>query len=163
VWQVEHNPDAIRSVLTNFTGLPHRLELVREYKSIRYYDDSFGTTPETAIVAIEAFKDPKVVILGGSDKGATYQDLAKTVRNNNVRSVVAIGATGPAITEALHKAGFTQIVEGGKTMPEIVAIAQQQAQPGDVVLLSTACASFDLFKNYKDRGEQFRTAVQALA
>ncbi len=162
IWQVTQDINAIRSVLTTFTGLEHRLELVRDLDGVKYYDDSFGTTPETAMVAIEAFKEPKVVILGGSDKGSHYEQLAKTIVANNVRTVVAIGQMGPKITGAIRAAGFENIVEGGSTMTEIVQAARNQAEPGDVVLLSTACASFDMFKNYKDRGEQFNTAVQNL-
>lgn len=162
VWQITQDFAALRLVLTSFTGLEHRLEFVREVEGVSYYDDSFGTTPETAIVAIEAFPGPKVVILGGSDKGATYDKLAETVVNNNVRAVVTIGDTGPAIRHALEQAGFGNIIEGGSTMAEIIAAAKSQAEPGDVVLLSTGCASFGLFKNYKDRGEQFKQAVSQL-
>lgn len=163
VWQISQDIPAMNKALTSFSGLEHRLEFVRTLDGIRYFDDSFGTTPETAIVAIEAFSAPKVVILGGSDKGATYDALAKTVVNNSVHCVVAIGDQGPAITKALKDAGFNNVIEGGKTMSEIVDTARQHAKPGDVVLLSTGCASFDMFQNYKDRGEQFIKAVQALA
>ncbi len=163
VWQIDKNIEAMRSVITTFSGLEHRLELVAEVGGIKYYDDSFGTTPETAIVAIKAFSQPKVVILGGSDKGADYDELARTIAENNVRAAVLIGQTGPAIGQALKGAGFDSFVEGGVTMEEIVSIAKRHARGGDVVLLSTACASFDLFKNYKDRGEQFKQAVQVLS
>lgn len=162
VWQVTQDLKAISSVLTTFTGLEHRLELVRELNGIKYYDDSFGTTPETAIVAIEAFDQPKVLILGGSDKGAAYEKLAKTVKYGNVRSVIIIGDTGPAIKQALQTTGFNDIIDGPSTISEIVSLASSQAQEGDVVLLSTGCASFGLFKNYKDRGEQFKQSVQEL-
>ncbi len=162
VWQVSKDLPAMKSVLTSFTGLEHRLEFVREVNNVRYYDDSFGTTPETAMVAIQAFSQPKVVILGGSDKGSLYDELAQTVKANDVRHVVAIGKTAPAITAALHKTGFTRITDGGKTMHEIVDNAAQLAQPGDVVLLSTGCASFGLFKDYKDRGDQFKATVASL-
>ncbi len=162
VWQISQDVQAIKSVLTTFKGLEHRLELVREVNGVKYYDDSFGTTPETAIVAIEAFEQPKVVILGGSDKGASFDELAMSVKNSNVRVAVLIGQMAPKIKQALDKVGYQTTVDGGKTMPEIVAAAKSQAQPGDVVLLSTACASFDFFKNYEDRGEQFKQAVLAL-
>lgn len=161
-WQIEQNPEPIRQVLTTFTGLEHRLEFVREVDGVRYYDDSFGTTPETAQVAIQAFQEPKVVILGGSDKGAAFDELAKTVTTSNVRQVVVIGQMADKITEALHRAGFTAIIRGGETMPAIVDTCKTVAQKGDVVLLSTACASFDMFENYKDRGNQFKAAVQNL-
>jgi UDP-N-acetylmuramoylalanine--D-glutamate ligase len=162
VWQVVQDPIAIKSVLTTFGGLEHRLEFVREVEGVSYYDDSFGTTPETAIVAIESFKQPKVIILGGSDKGASFDELAKAVVGHNVRQVVVIGDTAPRIAKALKDQGFDAVIPGGVTMPEIVKTAAEAAKSGDVVLLSTASASFGLFANYKDRGEQFKLAVGAL-
>lgn len=163
VWQITQDVEAIRGAITSFTGLEHRLEFVRELENVKYYDDSFGTTPETAIVAIEAFDQPKVIILGGFDKGGQYKDLAKKVVDNNVRAVVIIGVTGPKIADDLREAGFTNMQEGGTAMADIVLAARNLAQLGDVVLLSTACASYDLFENYKDRGEQFKKVVRALA
>ncbi|MCA9334378.1 UDP-N-acetylmuramoyl-L-alanine--D-glutamate ligase [Candidatus Saccharibacteria bacterium] len=91
VWQVTQNIEAMRSVLTSFSGMEHRLELVRELDGVKYYDDSFGTTPETAIVAMQAFEQPKIVILGGSDKGASYAELAQSVATDNVRCAILIG------------------------------------------------------------------------
>jgi len=161
-WKVSQNLEAIRQVLTTFSGLEHRLEFVREVNDVKYYDDSFGTTPETAMVAIQAFGQPKVVILGGSDKGASYDELAKVVATSNVRHALTIGKMGPKIAEALIAAGYDNGMSGGGTMKDIVDEAAKLAEPGDVVLLSTACASFDMFKNYKDRGEQFKAAVLAL-
>jgi UDP-N-acetylmuramoylalanine--D-glutamate ligase len=163
VWQVTQNLDAMRSVLTTFGGLEHRLEFVRELNGVRYYEDSFGTTPETAIVAIQAFDKPKVIILGGSDKGADYKQLAETVAAANVRKVLLIGEQAKRIGTALDGVGFGKTMPGGTTIEEIVDSARAQGRPGDVVLLSTACASFDMFKNYKDRGEKFKAAVRALA
>lgn len=162
VWQVTQNVEALRSVLTTFSGLEHRLEFVREVNGARYYDDSFGTTPQTAEVAIEAFEEPKIVILGGSDKGASFDELAKTVSQNNVRAVIVIGHMGPVIAAALKKHGYSAVHDGGDNMTSIVETAQKLAEPGDVVLLSTACASFDMFENYKDRGNQFIQSVRNL-
>lgn len=162
VWQVTQDIDSIQRVLSTFTGLPHRLELVKTINDVRYYDDSFGTTPDTAIVAIQSFEEPKIVILGGSDKGVPFDTLAKTVASSNVRSVITIGAMGSTIAAELQKSGFTSVITGASTMPEIVTQAREAAEAGDVVLLSTACASFDMFKNYKDRGDQFKQAVLAL-
>lgn len=175
VWQVTQDVPALRSVLTSFTGLEHRLEFVREVGGVRYYDDSFGTTPETAAVAVAAFDEPKVVILGGSDKGANFDILADTVKSSNLRQVILIGNTThptyktatPDIEKALRAKGVNAITSlvkpGGVTMKEIVQAAHDAAKPGDVVLLSTACASFDMFKNYKDRGAKFKQAVLKLA
>lgn len=163
VWRITQDLGAIQTAATSFSGLEHRLELVGTVNGVKYFDDSFGTTPETAIVAMEALAEPKVIILGGSDKGASYDALAETVQNNNVKHVVAIGQTGSAIAAALRECGFTNITDGGPDMRTIVASAQSIAEPGDVVLLSTGCASFGMFANYKDRGEQFKQVVQALS
>jgi UDP-N-acetylmuramoylalanine--D-glutamate ligase len=163
VWQATQDVSAITKVLTSFAGMEHRLEFVRELNGVKYYDDSFGTTPETAIVAMKSFSQPKVLILGGSDKGADYISLAEEVAKNNVRQVITIGETGAKIAESLSQKGFNQITKGEEAMPEIVKQAQQIAQEGDVVLLSAASASFGLFKDYKDRGNQFKQAVQELS
>lgn len=162
VWQVAQVPDAIRKVLTSFTGLPHRLEFVRKLDDIAYYDDSFSTIPEAAIVALQAFDEPKVLIVGGADKGVPFDELTKAIRENNVRHVIAIGDTGIIIAEELRAGGFTAITEGPTTMQEMVDAARKVAQPGDIVLLSTGCASFGLFDNYKDRGNQFKQVVTGL-
>ncbi len=175
VWQVVQETEAIRSVLDDFTGLEHRLEFVRELNGVKYYDDSFGTTPETAKVAIEAFSQPKVIILGGSDKGSKFDALAQTIAASSIRQVILIGNTTnvhyktstPEIEVALRAQGvtaFTSAVRpGGASMKEIVEVARSYAKSGDIVLLSPACASFDMFKDYKDRGEQFKQAVQELS
>ncbi|HVV25725.1 MAG TPA: UDP-N-acetylmuramoyl-L-alanine--D-glutamate ligase [Candidatus Saccharimonadales bacterium] len=164
VWQVTQNIEAMRTVLTSFSGLEHRLELVRELDGVRYYDDSFGTAPETAVVAIQAFSQPKVVILGGSDKGADYGQLARVIAESNIRKILLIGEQAARIGTALAAAGVDSglVMPGGHNINEIAAAARAAAQPGDVVLLSPACASFDMFKNYKDRGEQFKKAVNSL-
>jgi len=165
VWQITRDVEKIKQVLTSFTGLEHRLEFVANVAGVKYYDDSFGTTPDTAIVAIEAFSDPKILILGGSDKGADYTNLAETITNNtnNVRSVILIGQQGPRIEAALNKTGYKNYTYGGSDMRQIVSSAQSLSLPGDIVLLSPACASFDMFKDYKDRGEKFKQAVLELA
>lgn len=164
VWQAGvHDMDAIRSVLTSFTGLEHRLELARELDGVKYYDDSFGTTPETAIVAMQAFTQPKIIILGGSDKGAQYDGLAQAVKASGVRKALLIGDQAAKIQTALETVGFSDFAPGGENMAEIAKNSQKYAEKGDVVLLSTACASFDMFKDYEDRGNQFKAAITALS
>jgi UDP-N-acetylmuramoylalanine--D-glutamate ligase len=162
VWQVTQDIDALRRALSTFSGLEHRLEFVRDFNGVTYYDDSFGTAPQTAIVAIEAFSEPKILILGGSNKGIPFDSLAEAIAKNNVAQVITIGETAPLIETALKNAGYHNITAGGDTMPEIVKTAADLAKPGDVVLLSPACASFGLFSNYKERGNLFKEAVQAL-
>jgi len=153
----------INKVVTGFTGLEHRLEFVGQVSGVRYYDDSFSTTPETAIAAIKAFKEPKVVILGGSDKGIAFDKLADVVVGHSVRQVLAIGDTGPAIAKLLRDRGYEAVLEKNlDDMESIVAAAKATSKTGDIVLLSTGCASFGMFKNYKDRGEQFQAQVKAL-
>ena len=159
---IDNDPAVIIKALSSYTGLPHRLELIRDFNGVKYYDDSFGTEPATAMVALQALSGNKVLILGGSDKGATYDELAEVVKNSQVHTVITIGQTGPAIAESLRKVGFTNIVDGGTTMQSIVDTARQHAKNGDTVLLSTACASFGMFKDYIDRGEQFKKTVLAL-
>ena len=163
VFEAAGSLDKAKAVLSSFSGLEHRLELVRELQGVKYYDDSFATTPESAIVALRAIKETKVVILGGSDKGLPFGKLADEVAKSNVRHVIVIGATADKITALLKENGITSITSGLEEMSDIVETARKLAQPGDAVLLSTGCASFGLFKDYKDRGNQFKAAVSALA
>lgn len=162
VWDIVGNVRPIQQAVGAFTGLPHRLELAGEVNGVRYYDDSFATTPETAIAAIRSFREPKVLILGGSDKGSEFDELARAVAENEVRQAIVIGDVASKITKALDKVGFRAYVTGPASMREIVAAAVQAAEPDDVVLLSPGCASFGLFRDYKDRGDQFKASVKDL-
>ncbi len=160
---IDSNAEAVRQVVTTFGGLEFRLQTIRELGGVTYVNDSFSTTPETAIAAINAFDQPKIVILGGSDKGIPFDELANAVVGGNVKSVLAIGDQGPVIAKLLQTRGYNNFVLAGlDSMPDIVQKAQKLAGPGDVVLLSTGCASFGMFKDYKDRGNQFNQAVLAL-
>lgn len=160
---IDGNTEAVKSALASFTGLEFRLELIREFEGVRYYNDSFSTTPETAIAALRSFEEPKVVILGGSDKGIPFDELVSEVTKNNVKHVISIGDTASAIATKLQKLGYDNITLGLKSMPEITTKAHELADSGDIVLLSTGCASFDMFKDYKDRGNQFNQAVLELS
>lgn len=153
---------AVEKGLRAFQGLPHRLKYVREVHQVKYYDDSIATTPGSAIAALKAFDEPKVIILGGSDKGADFTELAEAITKNNVREVITIGKLGPQIAEIIRAKGYDQISETVGGMTAIVDAAYSAARPGDVVIMSPACASFDMFKNYADRGEQFIEAVEKL-
>ena len=154
----------IVNVLKNFKGLEHRLELVREVAGVKYYDDSFSTIPETTIAAIEAFKAPEILILGGSGKNSDFTELGKVISNTkNIKAIIGIGDEWWRIKSALrtkNQEPRTLFVEDAKDMKTVVLAASKIATPGDVVLLSPACASFGMFKNYKDRGEQFRQEVE---
>lgn len=163
VWRITPSVDAIRQVATSFAGLEHRLEFVRELDNVKYYDDSFGTTPDTTVVALKSFTQPVVLIVGGHDKSGDYEALADAIIKDRVRHAVVIGEIADRIANRLRQKGFKDITYGLTTMPEMVAAARKAAKPGDVVLLSTGTSSFGLFKDYKDRGNQFKNAVNALA
>ena len=156
--------DEIKAGLSDFTGLPHRLKFVAEKNGVRYYDDSISTTPGSAIAALKSFTEPKILILGGSDKGADYTELAQEIARQQMRAVIVNGANISEIIEILHKNKVScQVVQLEMApMPIVVEAAANQAQPGDVVILSPAAASFDMFKSYNDRGEQFVATVENL-
>lgn len=146
--------------ITNFKGLEHRLENVATIDGVTYINDSYATNPEPTIAALHSFEQPKILILGGSTKGADFSKLAQEIVNSNVPGVVLIGNEADTINYKLKTTNYKGIIKlGGQTMKEIVKVAKNLAKQGDVVLLSPACASFGLFKDYKDRGKQFKEAV----
>lgn len=152
----------IKETLKEFRGLPHRLELVGEAEGVRYFNDSFSTTPESAIAAIRAFTAPKIIILGGSSKGSDFAELGTLIaRDPSVKCVIGIGVEWEKIKQAIldGKGHIPKFIEGCTSMPQIVLSAREAARPGEVVILSPACASFGMFKNYKDRGSQFKEAA----
>ncbi len=155
----------IAAVLKEFKGLEHRLELVRIFNGVAYYDDSFSTTPETAIAAIEAFDEPKILILGGSSKKSDFTELGRVIRDSNsIKAIIGIGEEWPQIKLKIknEKLKMIKVIERCKDMYEIVQRAREIAEIGDVVVLTPACASFGMFKNYKDRGNQFKDQVLKL-
>ena len=155
----------IVKVLKNFKGLAHRLQLIDKVNLVKFYNDSFSTTPETTIAAIEAFLSPKILILGGSSKKSDFTNLAKKiVEDKKIKALILIGDEAKRIKRSIEEAGTFRgiIVEGLKSMEEIVAKVALLSTAGDIVVLSPACASFDMFKNYEDRGEQFISQVKGL-
>jgi UDP-N-acetylmuramoylalanine--D-glutamate ligase len=158
-------PDGIAEALRSFGGLPHRLETVAERDGVLFVNDSQGTTPYATIVALTAHGRPAVVILGGSSKGADYADLARAVVHE-ARAAILIGQSADEIASALDRAGASRKplpVERATSLPEAVKKARDLARTGDVVLLSPAAASFDMFSSYEERGEVFRAAVRELS
>ncbi|OGY92302.1 MAG: UDP-N-acetylmuramoylalanine--D-glutamate ligase [Candidatus Komeilibacteria bacterium RIFCSPLOWO2_01_FULL_53_11] len=154
--------EAIIYTLKSFRGLEHRLELVGETNGIKYYNDSISTTPDSTIAAIRAFTSPEILILGGSSKGSDFTELVKVISDaRNVKAIIGIGDEWQLIKKELSNDAIT-IVEDQKTMGAVVKKAAEIAKPGDIVILSPACASFDMFKDYKDRGNQFKRAVNSL-
>ncbi|MBX4204658.1 MAG: UDP-N-acetylmuramoyl-L-alanine--D-glutamate ligase [Candidatus Doudnabacteria bacterium] len=152
--------DLIRQAVKNFPGLPHRLQKVLEKDGITYVEDSISTNEDSTIAAIQAFAEPVILIVGGSSKGLEYKKLGKTIKSaGNLKAVVAVGEEAPKILKNME--GYSgKIFTGAKNMQEIISQAKSIATAGDVVLLSPAAASFDMFKNYRDRAEQFVTEIK---
>jgi UDP-N-acetylmuramoylalanine--D-glutamate ligase len=156
--QLGVNPASLRATLRNFKGVEHRLEFVREVNGVRYYNDSKATNVDSVRYALQAFKEPVVLLLGGRDKGNDYSSLLDVVRDR-VRAIVAIGESAGTVEQAF--AGVA-LVSRATTMDEAVRAAHDVARAGDVVLLSPACASFDWFENYEHRGRVFKELVRRL-
>ena len=154
------NPEAIRRGIAAFRGVAHRIEPVRELGGVSYYNDSKGTNVASTITALESFSEPIVLIAGGVGKGQDFAPLAAAARGR-VSQLVVLGEDGPKIAAAFEAAGI--LVRSTTTMESALYAARDAAAPGDVVLLSPACASFDMFDNYEHRGDVFRTLVESLA
>ena len=151
--------DIIRNSLATFKPIEHRLEPVLSIKDVLYINDSKATNVDSAWYALECQKRPVVWILGGTDKGNDYSVLNDLVREK-VKGIVCLGVDNKKIHEAFG--GMVSRMEDAMSAREAVQKAAAMADAGDVVLLSPCCASFDLFKNYEDRGEQFKAAVRNL-
>ena len=147
--------------IANFSNLNHRLELVKEINGVSYFDNSFSTTPESTILDLKSFKNKIVLIAGGADKGANFLPLAKEIKKRVKFLILLAGPGSERIKTELQKTKYpkNKMIEVF-SMPEAVTIAKKQAENGDIVLLSTACASFGLFKNYKERGQIFQEEVK---
>jgi UDP-N-acetylmuramoylalanine--D-glutamate ligase len=153
------DPAVIAEVLATFHGLPHRMVFVRERAGVRFYDDSKGTNVGAAVTAVRGVTEKKVVLVaGGRDKGGSYGPLVDALRERG-RAAVLIGEARDLIRDAI---GDAIPVTLATSMDEAVAVAADLARPGDAVLLSPACSSFDMFLNYKERGDAFVRAVLGL-
>jgi UDP-N-acetylmuramoylalanine--D-glutamate ligase len=153
------SPTAIRAALASFRGLPHRMALARELAGVRFYDDSKGTNVGASVTALRGLREPRAVLIaGGRDKGGSYEPLVAALRDKG-RAAVVIGEARQAIARAI---GDAVPVHEAATLAEAVTIASRLAAPGDAVLLSPACSSYDMFTDYKERGDAFVRAVEAL-
>jgi len=162
IWEFTQDVEVIERGIRAFKGLPHRLQFVREVDGVKYYDDSIATTPSSAIAALRSFNGLKVIILGGSSKGSDFNELGRELTKHDARAIL-IGDEAKNIAEACRNAGFSNFeIIDNPTATTIVERAHSLANPGDVVLLSPSSASFGLFRNYVDRGEQFTAAVNKL-
>ena len=155
-------PDArthISAALRSFTGLPHRLKFVRDVQGVRYYDDSISTTPGSALAAIRSFDQPKVMLLGGRSKGSSYEEVIDECHRTGTK-IVAFGESGPEIARLAKSRGIIHaLVKSGRSMSSIVKEAHNIADAGDVVILSPAGSSFDMYENYQQRGDAYVAAI----
>ena len=156
------SPEAMRAAITDFTGVEHRLEFVREREGVKWYNDSIASAPERVIAALRSFDEPVVLLLGGRDKKLPWEPLAELARTR-VRHLVLFGEARTLIRRALEAAG----VEPGaytvcERLAEAVEVAARRSMPGDVVLLSPGCTSFDEFQDFAERGDKFKQWVRSL-
>jgi UDP-N-acetylmuramoylalanine--D-glutamate ligase len=151
--------EKIRESFTTFEGLEHRLESVTTVGGVHFINDSKATNVNSVWFALESMKTPTVLILGGQDKGNDYSEILDLVKEK-VKAIVCLGVDNSPIHAAFD--GHISVIEDTASAPEAVQKAYAIAEEGDTVLLSPACASFDLFSSYEDRGRQFKDAVNAL-
>ncbi len=154
------SPESIRKTLKEFQGVEHRLEFSGEVDGVRFVNDSKGTNPDASIKAIEAMKENIILIAGGYDKGSVYDEFVKAFPGR-VKHLMLLGKTGPKIKETAEHYGFTKITMC-KDMDECVKKGFGLAAAGDIVLLSPACASWDMYTSYEQRGEHFKNCVRDL-
>jgi len=176
------NDNSIISCLPEFVALPHRLEFIAQIKGVRWYNDSKATTPESTIAALEAFQQPRIIIAGGYDKHLPFEQLGEKIARN-AKAAILTGQTAPKIADAIHNADVSlrgaqrrsnlskpatsderraTRIEIVDSLAEAVRLANRLAVSGDVVLLSPACASYDMFENFQQRGQQFCQLVREL-
>ncbi len=152
--------DCIRRAVADFDGVEHRIEYVREVDGVKYYNDSKGTNPDAAIKAVQAMTAPTIVIGGGYDKQSSYEEWIASFQGK-VKALVLLGETADKIEAAARQAGFQEIIRVN-TLEEAVTESRNRATPGDAVLLSPACASWDMFKSFEERGDLFKEYVNKL-
>jgi UDP-N-acetylmuramoylalanine--D-glutamate ligase len=159
---LEVDSQIITQTIQHFSGLPHRLELVGQFAGIKYYDDSIATNPDTTLAALAAFSEPVILLLGGADKGLNYTNLITQISQcNNLKAVVCFGTVGELLYNALADLGFPKSLAGPfRNFDEAVKSAISMATNKDVVLLSPAATSFDMFNNYSERGDAFKQLIQ---
>lgn len=159
---------SIKKSLPNFKALPHRLELIEQINGVHWYNDSKATTPQSAISALEAFEQPVIIIAGGYDKNIPFDELGRKIAEK-AKAAILIGQTAPKIADAIEKRSATEDtkkkikVEIVHSLAKAVGLAHGLAVAGDIVLLSPACASYDMFDNFEHRGQDFARLVRELS
>ena len=152
--------DCIRKAVKSFVAVEHRIEYVTEKNGVKYYNDSKGTNPDAAIQGIRAMLTKTVLIGGGYDKGSEFDEWIQAF-DGKVKLLVLLGQTSDKIAACARKNGFEQIVKVA-SLEEAVRVSAECAEPGEAVLLSPACASWGMFKNYEERGKMFKELVRNL-
>lgn len=155
-------PPVIRHSLRTFAGVEHRIEFVRELDGVRYINDSKGTNIDSTLKAMQTMTVPTVILLGGSEKGVDMRPLAEALKGSTIIHAVLIGETAEKIAKLLDGVGFAAYEHAGYSLDEAVNRARAKAVPGGNVLLSPACASFDMFKDCEHRGKEFKRIVNEL-
>lgn len=159
-WALGIDTEVIAKTLKEFEGVEHRIEYVGSISGIKFYNDSKGTNSDASIKAIEALKDPIILIAGGMDKGTSFEDFIESF-NNKVKALILLGETREKIKDTAISKGFSNIYIVDN-IEEAVSKSFELAVPGDNILLSPACASWDMFKSYEERGRIFKQAVKNL-
>ena len=152
----------IRMTLKRFQSVEHRIEFTRELSGVKFYNDSKGTNVDSTIQAVRAMDRPSVLIAGGSDKHVDFTPMVDEIKNSRIERIVLIGDTAKQIADTLDKCGFTAYEHCGYDFKKAIDRAFELAQDGGSVLLSPACASFDMFKDYEERGREFKRIVKDL-
>jgi len=153
-------PQAIARGLENFPGVEHRLEFSGEHRGIRFYNDSKATNPESTAIALQSFTQKVLLLAGGSDKGSDYGELVPLFREK-VRHLFTYGHTGDTIRRQAVEGGY-EAVSAAQDLPGALQLALAHAEPGDIILLSPACASYDQYSNFEERGRHFKALVKNL-
>ncbi|MDE1169673.1 MAG: UDP-N-acetylmuramoyl-L-alanine--D-glutamate ligase [Verrucomicrobium sp.] len=154
----------VQDSLDSFQSLPHRLEYLGEAEGVRYYNDSISTVPEATLAALEALPETRTLIVGGMDRGISYDGLARELASGSLRRLILLPDTGKRIAALLQKQGALGFdVREAKDLEEAVALARDGAGPGEVCLFSPAASSYHRYRNFEERGEAFRALVRAKA
>jgi UDP-N-acetylmuramoylalanine--D-glutamate ligase len=153
-------PTIVAQAVKNFKGLPHRLEFVAEINGVKYFDDSFATVPDVSVIALKSFAGERNIILlaGGADKGSNFKNFAKEIKKRVKYLILFKGKGTDRIKSQISN--LKSQISVVDNMKKAVVVAKSKAIPGDIVLLSAGCASFGCFKNYKERGEQFKAEIK---
>lgn len=163
VWNYTKDVEVITKVLRNFTGLPYHIELIRDENGIKVYNDSFSSNPTAAAAAIKSFDAPIILFMGGVERGVDFRPVIEALKNSKTKKIITYGQAGPRIKKDLENAGINNIsFEDSTELKPILKLGFDSANAGDIILFSPACASQDMFDDFKQRGDAFNYIVENL-